>query len=405
VIHKERLKKFRATVDIMTLTATPIPRTLYMSMMGVRDLSIIDTPPVDRLAIKTFVARFNEDLIREAVMRELRRGGQVFFVHNRVQSIGVMAEHLARIVPEAKIAIAHGQMKEGELEKVMLGFMHAETNILLCTTIIESGLDIPSANTLIVNRADAFGLAQLYQLRGRVGRSKVRAFAYFLIPAEGAIAPDSRERLKILQDISELGAGFRIATHDLEIRGAGDILGAKQSGQIAAVGFELFTELLEETIQRLKGEDLTERVEPEIKLRIPAFIPEDFVKDANQRLVVYKKLTQVISEEEVTDIRAELVDRYGKLPLAVEYLLEMMKLRLVFKKLLVCEAEFDGKRLTFSFHEKTPVSPDLIIALIKSQPKRYQFTPDFKLIAELVDTSFDGVLMESRNLLKKLGGV
>ena len=405
VVHKERLKKFRATVDIMTLTATPIPRTLYMSMMGVRDLSIIDTPPVDRLAIKTFVARFNEELIREAVMRELRRGGQVFFVHNRVQSIGVMAEHLARIVPEAKIAVAHGQMKEGELEKVMLAFMHAETNILLCTTIIESGLDIPSANTLIVNRADAFGLAQLYQLRGRVGRSKVRAFAYFLIPAEGAIAPDSRERLKILQDISELGAGFRIATHDLEIRGAGDILGAKQSGQIAAVGFELFTELLEETIQRLKGEDLTERVEPEIKLRVPAFIPEDFVKDANQRLVVYKKLTQVISEEEVADIRAELVDRYGKPPLAVEYLLELMKLRLLFKKLLVREAEFDGKRLTFSFHEKTPVSPDLIIALIKSQPKKYQFTPDFKLIAESADTSFDGVLLESRNLLKKLAGV
>src|SRR6185369_7804875 len=405
VVHKERLKKFRATVDIMTLTATPIPRTLYMSMMGIRDLSIIDTPPVDRLSIKTIVARFNEELIREAIMRELRRGGQVFFVHNRVQSIGVMAEHLTRIVPEAKIAVAHGQMKEGELEKVMLGFMHGETNILLCTTIIESGLDIPTANTLIVNRADAFGLAQLYQLRGRVGRSKVRAFAYFLIPAEGAIAPDSRERLKILQDISELGAGFRIATHDLEIRGAGDILGAKQSGQIAAVGFELFTELLEETIQRLKGEDLSERVEPEIKLRIPAFIPEDYVKDSNQRLVLYKKLTQIISEEEVSEIQSELVDRYGKPPLSVEYLLELMKLRLLFKKYLVREAEFDGKRLIISFHEKTPVSPDLIIGLIKNQPRKYQFTPDFRLIAEITDTTFDGVLAESRNLLKKLGGM
>jgi transcription-repair coupling factor (superfamily II helicase) len=283
--------------------------------------------------------------------------------------------------------------------------MHAETNLLLCTTIIESGLDIPSANTLIVNRADAFGLAQLYQLRGRVGRSKVRAFAYFLIPAEGSIAPDSRERLKILQDISELGAGFRIATHDLEIRGAGDILGAKQSGQIAAVGFELFTELLEETIHRLKGEDLTERVEPEIKLRIPAFIPEDYVKDANQRLVLYKKLTQIGREDEVADILAELVDRYGKPPLAVEYLLELMKLRLVFKRLLVREAEFDGKRLIFSFHEKTPVSPDLIIGMIRTQPKKYQFTPDFKLIAELADSSFDGVLLESRNLLKKLGNI
>jgi len=405
VAHKERLKKFRATVDLMTLTATPIPRTLYMSMMGIRDLSIIDTPPVDRLAIKTYVARFNEELIREAVLRELRRGGQVFFVHNRVQSIGAMAEHLGRIVPEAKIAVAHGQMGEGELEKVMLGFMHNETNLLLCTTIIESGLDIPSANTLIVNRADAFGLAQLYQLRGRVGRSKVRAFAYFLIPAEGAIAPDSRERLKILQDISELGAGFRIATHDLEIRGAGDILGAKQSGQIAAVGFELFTELLEETIQRLKGEGHVEKVEPEIKLRIPAFIPEDYVRDANQRLVLYKKLTQVNAEEEVGDIQAELVDRYGKPPLAVEYLLELMKLRLMLKEFLVKEAEFDGKRLIFAFHEKTPVSPDLIIGLIRNQPKKYQFTPDFRLVAELGDTTFDGVLLEARNLLKKLKGV
>jgi len=405
VAHKERLKKFRATVDLMTLTATPIPRTLYMSMMGIRDLSIIDTPPVDRLTIKTHVARFNEELIREAVMRELRRGGQVFFVHNRVQSIGAMAEHLGRVVPEARIAVAHGQMAEGELEKVMLGFMHGETNLLLCTTIIESGLDIPSANTLIVNRADAFGLAQLYQLRGRVGRAKVRAFAYFLIPAEGAIPTDSRERLKILQDISELGAGFRIATHDLEIRGAGDILGAKQSGQIAAVGFELFTELLEETIQRLKGEERVEQVEPELKLRIPAFIPEDYVKDANQRLVLYKKLTQVHTEDEIVDIQAELVDRYGKPPLAVEYLLELMKLRLLLKVFLVKEAEFDGRRLILAFHEKTPVSPDLIIGLIRNQPKKYQFTPDFRLVAELGDTTFDGVLHEARNLLKKLGGV
>jgi len=405
VAHKERLKKFRSTVDLLTLTATPIPRTLYMSMMGIRDLSIIDTPPVDRLAIKTMVARFSEELIREAVMRELRRGGQVFFVHNRVQSIGAMAEHLGRIVPEARIAVAHGQMDEGELEKVMLGFMHGETNLLLCTTIIESGLDIPSANTLIVNRADAFGLAQLYQLRGRVGRSKVRAFAYFLIPAEGAIPADSRERLKILQDISELGAGFRIATHDLEIRGAGDILGAKQSGQIAAVGFELFTELLEETIQRLKGEERLDQVEPELKLRIPAFIPEDYVKDANQRLVIYKKLTQLHGEDEVGEVLAELTDRYGKPPLAVEYLLELMKLRILFKKFLVKEAEFYGRRLILAFHEKTPVSPDLIIGLIRNQPKKYQFTPDFRLVAELGDTTFDGVLLESRNLLKKLGGV
>ncbi len=232
VTHKEKLKKFRSVVDIMTLTATPIPRTLYMSLMGIRDLSIIDTPPVDRLAIKTFVARFNDEIIREGVLRELQRGGQIFFVHNRVQSIGAMAEHLHRIVPEAKIAVAHGQMDEKELEKVMLAFMHGEFNLLICTTIIESGLDIPNANTLIVNRADTFGLAQLYQLRGRVGRARLRAYAYFLIPGEGAISSDARERLKILQDITELGAGFRIATHDLEIRGAGDLLGAKQSATL-----------------------------------------------------------------------------------------------------------------------------------------------------------------------------
>lgn len=402
VTHKEKLKKFRAMVDIMTLTATPIPRTLYMSIMGIRDLSIIDTPPVDRLTIKTFVARFSDELIREAVLRELQRGGQVFFVHNRVQTIGAMTEHLQRVVPEAKIAMAHGQMDEKELEKVMLAFMHGEFNLLLCTTIIESGLDISTANTLIVNRADTFGLSQLYQLRGRVGRSKQRAYAYFLIPGEGAISTDARERLKILQDISELGAGFRIATHDLEIRGAGDLLGAKQSGNIAAVGFELYTELMEEAIKKLKGEELTERVEPEIKLRIPAFIPEDYVRDPNQRLVIYKKLTQAAVEEDITEAQEELVDRFGKLPLAASYLLEVMWLRTRMKALLIKEAEFDGKRLLFAFHQKTPVSPDVIISLIRQQPKKFQFTPDYRLIVELTDTSFDGILAEARNLLKRL---
>ena len=403
VTHKEKLKKYKAVVDILTLTATPIPRTLYMSMMGIRDLSIIDTPPVDRLAVKTFVARNSDDLIREAVMRELRRGGQIFFVHNRVQSIMNWAEHLRRIVPEAKIAVGHGQMDEGELEKVMLGFMHGDTNLLLCTTIIESGIDIPTANTLIVDRADTFGLAQLYQLRGRVGRSKQRAYAYLLIPGEGAISSDARERLKIIQELTELGAGFRLATHDLEIRGAGDILGAKQSGNIAAVGFDLYTELLEEAIQALKGEERLERVEPEINLRIPAFVPEDYVKEPNQRLIIYKKLTQAENEEEVDEVMAELVDRFGKLPLAATYLIDVMKLRIHFKRLLVRMAEFDGRRLCLTFHERTPVPPDTIIGLIRTSPKRYQFTPDFRLVAELADTSFEGVLAEARNLLKTLG--
>jgi transcription-repair coupling factor (superfamily II helicase) len=403
VTHKERLKQYRAVVDIMTLTATPIPRTLYMSLMGIRDLSIIDTPPVDRLAIKTFVARFADEVIREAVLRELRRGGQVFFVHNRVQSIGAMAEHLGRVVPEARIAVAHGQMEEKELERVMLGFMHGESNLLLCTTIIESGLDIPNANTLIVNRADAFGLAQLYQLRGRVGRAKLRAYAYFLIPGEGAISTEARERLKILQEISELGAGFRIATHDLEIRGAGDLLGARQSGNIAAVGFELYTELLEEAVSQLKGEERVERVEPEIKLRIPAFIPEDYVPEPNQRLVIYKKLTQAASEEEAAAVEEELADRFGPLPLAATYLLAVMRLRLGLKRLLVRELEFDGRRVIFTFHQKTPVSPDTIIGLIRREPRKYQFTPDYRLLVELADTSFDSILAEVTNLLKRLG--
>ena len=402
VSHKEKLKKYRATVDLMTLTATPIPRTLYMSLMGIRDLSIIDTPPVDRLAIKTIVARSSDELIREAVLREIRRGGQVFFVHNRVQSIGAMAEYLRQLVPEANIGIGHGQMEEKALERVMCDFMHGKFNLLLCTTIIESGLDIPTANTLIVNNADMFGLSQLYQIRGRVGRSRQRAYAYLLIKGEGAITRDARERLKIMQDLTELGAGFRIATYDLELRGAGDLLGARQSGNIVAVGFELYTELLEEAIARMKGETVAARVEPEIKLRIPAFIPEEYVGNANQRLVIYKRLSQATSEEEIAEMQTEMVDRFGSLPVAASYLVEVMKLRIHLTTLLVKEAEFDGRRLVLSFHEQTPVSPDAIIGLIRRQPKTYQFTPDFCLTVELADTSFEGVLVAARNVLKIL---
>ncbi len=402
VVHKEKLKKFRATVDIMTLTATPIPRTLYMSLMGIRDLSVIDTPPVDRLAIKTIVARSSDELIREAVLREIRRGGQIFFVHNRVQSIGAMAEYLHQIVPEATVGIGHGQMEEKELERVMCDFMHGRFNLLLCTTIIESGLDIPTANTLIVNNADTFGLSQLYQIRGRVGRSRQRAYAYLLIKGEGSITSDARERLKIMQDLTELGAGFRIATYDLELRGAGDLLGGRQSGNIMAVGFELYTELLEEAVARLKGETVAAKVEPEIKLRIPAFIPEEYVGNANQRLVIYKRLSQATSEEEIQELYTELADRFGPLPVAAVYLLEVMKLRIHFTALLVKEAEFDGRLLILSFHEQTPVSPDAIIGLIRQAPKMYQFTPDFRLTVTLADSSFEGILAAAKNVLKRL---
>lgn len=402
VKDKERLKSFRAVVDVMTLTATPIPRTLYMSMMGIRDLSIIDTPPVDRLAIKTFVARFSEELIREAVMRELRRGGQVFFVHNRVASIAKRAEQIAAIVPEAKIAIGHGQMGEHELEKVMLGFMHGETNLLICTTIIESGLDIPNANTLIVDRADTFGLSQLYQLRGRVGRSTQRGYAYLLIPGESIISSDARERLKILQDISELGAGFRIATHDMEIRGAGDMLGSRQSGTVTEIGFELYNQMLEETICRMRGEEMTEKVEPEINLKVPAFIPEAYIKDTGQRLVIYKKLTQAENEEDVLDVQNEVSDRFGKYPLATSYLFEIMRLRIMLKRLLARQIDYDGRNVIISFHPRTPASADTIISMMRSEPKRYQFSPDYKLTCAVKGTAFEDIIDAARNVLARL---
>jgi len=402
VKDKERMKAFRAVVDVMTLTATPIPRTLYMSMMGIRDLSIIDTPPVDRLAIKTFVARFSEDLVREAILRELRRGGQVFFVHNRVQTIAKRAELIAELVPEARIAVGHGQMGEHELEKVMLGFMRGETNLLICTTIIESGLDIPNANTLIVDHADKFGLSQLYQLRGRVGRSTQRGYAYLLIPGEGSISSDARERLKILQDISELGAGFRIATHDMEIRGAGDMLGSRQSGTVVEIGFELYNQMLEETICRMRGEEMIEKVEPEINLRVPAFIPDTYVKDTNQRLVIYKKLTQAECEEDVLDVQNEVTDRFGKYPLATSYLFETMKLRIMLKRLLVRQIDYNGTQVIIAFHPRTPAPPDTIITMMRNEPKKYRFTPDYRLTCTVKGTAFEDIIATARTALLRL---
>lgn len=393
VKDKERIKQYRASVDILTLTATPIPRTLHLSMLGIRDLSIIDTPPMDRQAIKTVVARDSDELIRDAVTRELERGGQIFYVHNRVQSIGIVAERLRRLVPQARIAVAHGQMEEKELEKVMLGFMHGQTDLLLTTTIIESGLDISRANTMLVDRADTFGLSQLYQLRGRIGRSSVKSYAYLLIPGEGSITGDARERLKIIQDISELGAGFRIATHDLELRGAGDMLGPRQSGTVADIGFELYTQMLEEAIANLKGEDLEDRCEPEINLAIPAFIPESYVPDTNQRLVLYKRLVQAESAAEVADLVNEMQDRYGATPQAVRILAGVMELRITLKQLKVQKIDNDGKRLSLTFHPRTAVNPEQLIDLIRTSPAVYQFTPDHRLLVALPANADSTILL------------
>jgi transcription-repair coupling factor (superfamily II helicase) len=405
VTHKERLKKLRAEVDVLTLTATPIPRTLHMSLMGLRDLSVIDTPPVDRLAIRTYVTRFDEELIREAIRRELHRGGQVFFVHNRVQSIDAMAEYVQSLVPEAKVVVGHGQLGEKALEEVMLAFVEGKSNVLVCSTIIESGLDIPRANTMIINRADCFGLSQLYQLRGRVGRSRHRAYAYLLIPGEGTLTREARERLKVLQELTELGAGFRVASHDLELRGAGDLLGGRQAGQIAAIGFEMYTELLEEMIHELKGLAREEKIDPEIRLGLSAFLPEKYVPDPNQRLVFYKKMAAADDEETLYAVVDELRDRYGEIPPPAALLFELMKLRVLMKRLKVEMADYDGRQLVFGFHAGTPVPPERILRLLEDPQGRYRFTPDYRLSVRLGKLPEEELLAAAKKELHALLGL
>ncbi|HXV36087.1 MAG TPA: transcription-repair coupling factor, partial [Myxococcota bacterium] len=328
VSHKERIKQLKKTVHVLTLTATPIPRTLQMAFSGIRDLSVINTPPADRLAIRTQVCRFSDALVREVILRELRRGGQVFFVHNRVQTIDAMHSRLLRVVPEAKVIVAHGQMRERQLEDRMLRFMHGEADVLLCTTIIESGLDNPRANTILINRADTLGLAQIYQLRGRVGRSKQRAYAYLMIPgSEDALTTDARRRLEAISDLSELGSGFRLANMDLEIRGAGNLLGPEQSGCLAAVGYETYLEMLEETMDELRGKPHEAEVDPEIRLPVTARLPESYVSAVSQRLVLYKRLASCRDDAEIDRIRDELLDRYGALPDEAQNLFEVIRLK------------------------------------------------------------------------------
>ena len=400
VSHKEKLKQLRAEVDILTLTATPIPRTLHMSLTGMRDLSVIETAPVDRLAIRTYVTRFDDELIRQAILRELRRGGQVYFVHNRVQTIDAMAEQLRQLVPEASISVGHGQMPEKELEQVMLDFIEGKNNLLVASTIIENGLDIPRANTIIINRADCFGLSQLYQLRGRVGRSDRRAYAYLLIPGEAALTREARERLRILQELTELGAGFRVASHDLELRGAGDLLGGKQSGSIAAIGFELYTELLEETIDRLRGKEREDRIDPEIRLGLSAFLPEKYLPDPNQRLQFYQRMAAAEEDSQLFDLVEELRDRYGELPSAAETLVGIMRLRTRLKKLRIELLEYDNRDLNLLFHSSTKVSPDLIRSLITEQPEKYRLGADFKLSVALGQLKQDELFIQIRKELQ-----
>jgi transcription-repair coupling factor (superfamily II helicase) len=332
VAHKETFKKMRATLDVLTLTATPIPRTLHMALLGARDMSIIDTPPKDRLPVETEVVQFDEEVILSAVLRELDRGGQVYFVHNRIETIDTVANHVAEILPEARIAVAHGQMHERELERVMLDFIDRKYDILVSTMIVESGLDIPNVNTIVVNRADTLGLAQLYQLRGRVGRSRHRAYAYLMIPKRKHLTEEQRKRLKTLTEFTDLGSGFKIAMRDLEIRGAGNILGPQQSGYIAEVGFDLYCRLLEEAVKELKGEPLEERVATTVETDLPAFIPDTYVEDDKQRVIFYKRLVETAEVSHVDDLAVELTDRYGRIPHEAANLLEFQKVRILAGK-------------------------------------------------------------------------
>ncbi|EOW6515862.1 transcription-repair coupling factor [Cronobacter dublinensis] len=377
VRHKERIKAMRADVDILTLTATPIPRTLNMAMSGMRDLSIIATPPARRLAVKTFVREYDNLVVREAILREVLRGGQVYYLYNDVENIQKAAQRLADLVPEARIAIGHGQMRERELERVMNDFHHQRFNVLVCTTIIETGIDIPTANTIIIERADHFGLAQLHQLRGRVGRSHHQAYAWLLTPPPKAMTTDAQKRLEAIASLEDLGAGFALATHDLEIRGAGELLGEDQSGQMETIGFSLYMELLENAVDALKAgrepslEDLTSQ-QTEVELRMPSLLPEAFIPDVNTRLSFYKRVASAKKEQELEEIKVELIDRFGLLPDPARNLLDIAALRQQAQKLGVRKIEANEKGGTIEFAEKNHVDPGWLIGLLQKEPQHYR---------------------------------
>ncbi|KZN30945.1 transcription-repair coupling factor [Pseudoalteromonas luteoviolacea S2607] len=384
VRQKEKIKKLRADVDILTLTATPIPRTLNMAMSGMRDLSIIATPPAKRLAVKTFVRERNDELIREAILREIKRGGQVYFLHNNVETIEKTAADISALVPEASIAVAHGQMRERELEHLMSDFYHQKHNVLVCTTIIETGIDIPTANTIIMDRADKLGLAQLHQLRGRVGRSHHQAYAYLLTRNSQALTKDAVKRLQAIESLEDLGAGFALATHDLEIRGAGELLGDDQSGQIQTVGFTLYMEMLEQAVQALKDgkeptlENLLQQ-QSEVDLKIPALLPDDYIHDVNIRLSMYKRIASMNTEPELDELKVELIDRFGLLPDATKHLFNIQLLKCKAQQLGINKIEANPKGGYFEFSNTTSVNPTFIIGLIQSNPAIYRMEGASKL--------------------------
>ncbi len=404
VRHKERIKQMRKQVDVLTMSATPIPRTLHMSLVGLRDMSVIETPPKDRMAIQTVVASWDDKLIQSAIEQELERGGQVYFVHNRVDTIWEIAAKLQEFIPKARILVGHGQMGEVELEKVMLGFMHHEADILVSTTIIENGLDIPLCNTILINRADRLGLSELYQLRGRVGRSNRRAYAYLLIPKEVELTPIARRRLAALKEFSDLGAGFKIAALDLELRGAGNLLGGEQSGHIEAIGFELYTQMLERAVREMKGEAAPDEAETQLNLGLNIRINADYIPEENQRLRMYKRVAGVETESQLADVGAELQDRYGPPPAPVRNLLDYASLKLLCMRVGVNAIERKRDSVTFKFRQTAAVDPEQLARFVSTQ-RGAQFTPDGMLKFVLKATSADEVLRSLRTVLEQLATV
>ncbi len=405
VTHKERIKALKTNVDVLTLSATPIPRTLQMAISGLRDMSIINTPPADRRSIRTIVTRHDENVMREAIEREIGRGGQVFFVYNRVDGLYERAARLQEIVPSARIAVAHGQMSESALEQAMIDFVSGKYDILCSTAIIESGLDIPRANTMIVDRADMFGLSQLYQLRGRVGRSKERAYCYLVVPPANVMSDEARARIEALERHTELGSGFQIASLDLELRGSGDILGAEQSGNLALVGFELFCQMLDEAVHEMRGEVVVHDVDPELAFDADALLPEDYISDVGVRLSLYKRLASAHSPDEVSDLANEMEDRFGPPPVEARRLVHLMSLKTELRKLRVLACEATRKGVTLHLADDTPLDSAKVLKLVQQKGSAYKLSPDMRLSRKTKDTEpFVSGLEATDKLLSELAG-
>lgn len=408
VRQKERLKSLRAEVDILNLTATPIPRTLNMAMAGIRDLSIIATPPARRLSVKTFVRERDEALVKEAILREILRGGQVYFLHNEVKSIERTARELQELIPEARIGIGHGQMRERELEQVMSDFYHKRFNVLVCTTIIETGIDIPTANTILIERADKFGLAQLHQLRGRVGRSHHQAYAYLMTPNKRSMTNDAIKRLEAISEAQDLGAGFTLATHDLEIRGAGELLGEEQSGQIQSVGFNLYMEMLDQAVKAIREGRTPNIDEPlespavDVNLRVPALIPEDYLPDVHGRLMMYKRIANAADRQQLKELQVEMIDRFGLLPEPVKHLFRTTEIKLKADKMGIRKLEASAVRGRIEFAENTQVDPLTLVKLVQTQPGRYQLAGANQLNFSLDEQGPDRKLQEINEVLERL---